>query len=401
MLKSSETRDVMVIGRSAEAVKNLTNRLQDLAGIRCRARLTDSTPLNTLLESGPRPDVLLVSCDDQHLQDLESLAAMDPWDRPPVIACGHLTSNEANRAVVRAGAFDLLSATPSQDELMTALKRVNDNRNNHNGDQPALADVTTLIGAAGGAGATFITTNLAHLTASISEQRTVVVDLDWLYTPIAAALGLKPDRGLIEAVQNSQSLDTVALEGYLAHHASGLNLLAAPQASGIQGDVDPDGYRRVLQLLRRGQEQIFIEGSRRLDGLTTVSLAESTHVCLVVEQSVAQLQNATRLHSLLLEQMGLPEDRLVVVVNRYSKHASLQPDLIAKTLGIEDPLLIPNRYELALESFDAAVPLLEMEPHSDLIRALKRLACRLGCIESRAPAGLLQRTLSALPWRHV
>ena len=401
MLKSSETRDVMVIGRSAEAVKNLTNRLQDLAGIRCRARLTDSTPLNTLLESGPRPDVLLVSCDDQHLQDLESLAAMDPWDRPPVIACGHLTSNEANRAVVRAGAFDLLSATPSQDELMTALKRVNDNRNNHNGDQPALADVTTLIGAAGGAGATFITTNLAHLTASISEQRTVVVDLDWLYTPIAAALGLKPDRGLIEAVQNSQSLDTVALEGYLAHHASGLNLLAAPQASGIQGDVDPDGYRRVLQLLRRGQEQIFIEGSRRLDGLTTVSLAESTHVCLVVEQSVAQLQNATRLHSLLLEQMGLPEDRLVVVVNRYSKHASLQPDLIAKTLGIEDPLLIPNRYELALESFDAAVPLLEMEPHSDLIRALKRLACRLGCIESPAPAGLLQRTLSALPWRHV
>jgi pilus assembly protein CpaE len=401
MLKSSETREVMVIGRSAEAVKNLTNRLQDVSGIHCRARVTDSTPLNTLIESGPRPDVLLVSCDDQHLQDLESLAAMDPWDRPPVIACGHLTSNEANRAVVRAGAFDLLSATPSQDELMTALKRVNNNRNNHNGDQPALADVTTLIGAAGGAGATFITANLAHLTASISEQRTVVVDLDWLYTPIAAALGLKPDRGLIEAVQNSQSLDTVALEGYLAHHASGLNLLAAPQASSIQGDVDPDGYRRVLQLLRRGQEQIFIEGSRRLDSLTTVSLAESTHVCLVVEQSVAQLQNATRLHSLLLDQMGLPEERLIVVVNRYSKHASLQPDLIAKTLGIEDPLLIPNRYELALESFDAAVPLLEMEPHSDLIRALKRLACRLGCIESPAPAGLLQRTLSALPWRHA
>jgi len=61
---------------------------------------------------------------------------------------------------------------------------------------------------------------------------------------------------------------------------------------------------------------------------------------------------------------------------------------------------MPNRYELALESFDAAVPLLEMEPHSDLIRALKRLACRLGCIESPVPASLLQRTLSALPWRH-
>ena len=400
MLKSSNTREVMVIGRSAEAVKNLTSRLHDLSGIHCRARVTDSTPLKTLLDSGPRPDVLLVSCDDEHLQDLESLAAMDPWDRPPIIACGRLTSNDANRAVVRAGALDLLSATPSQEELTTALKRVSHNRNNHNGEQPDLAEVTTLIGAAGGAGATFITANLAHLTASISEQRTVVIDLDWLYTPIAAALGLKPERGLIEAVQNSQSLDTVALEGYLAHHDSGLNLLAAPEASGIQGEVDPDGYRRVLQLLRRGQEQIFIEGSRRLDSLTTVSLAESTHVCLVVEQSVAQLQNATRLHSLLIDQMGLPAERLIVVVNRYSKHASLQPDLIAKTLGIEDPLLIPNRYELALESFDAAVPLLEMEPHSDLIRALKRLACRLGCIESPVPASLLQRTLSALPWRH-
>jgi pilus assembly protein CpaE len=344
--------------------------------------------------------VLLVSCSDDNLEDLESLAVLDPWDRPPVIACGRLTTNEANRAAIRAGATDLLGESPSQEDLAIALKRVTTAKH-VNGDSPVLAEVTTIIGAAGGAGGTFITANLAHLTASVSEQSTVVVDLDWLYTPIAAALGLKPERGLIEAVRNCHSLDAVALDGYLSRHASGLALLAAPEGGALQGEVDPEGYRRVLQLLRRSQQQIFIEGSRRLDGLTTVSIAESTHVCLVVEQSVAQLQNAVRLHSLLIEQLGLPTERLVVIVNRYSRHASVQPDVIAKTLGMEDPVLIPNHYQLALESFDAAVPLLEMQPHSDLIRALKQLATRLGCIEQTVEPGLLQRTLSVLPWRHA
>jgi len=68
---------------------------------------------------------------------------------------------------------------------------------------------------------------------------------------------------------------------------------------------------------------------------------------------------------------------------------------------MEDPVLIPNHYQLALESFDAAVPLLDMQPHSDLIRALKQLATRLGCIEQTVEPGLLQRTLSVLPWRHA
>jgi pilus assembly protein CpaE len=397
---NSGLREVMVIGRLAEAVKNLTHRLHDLSEFHCRARVTDSTPLKTLLDEAPRPDVLIVSCSDDNLQDLESLAVIDPWDRPPVIACGRLTTNEANRAAIRAGANDLLPELPAQEELVAALKRVTTAKQ-MNGDSPALAEVTTIMGSAGGAGATFITTNLAHLTATISDQRTVVIDLDWIYTPIAAALGLKPERGLIEAVRNSHSLDAVALEGYLARHASSLGLLAAPEGSVLQGEIDPEGYRRVLQLLRRGQQQIFIEGSRRLDSLTTVSISESTHVCLVVEQSVAQLQNAVRLHSLLIDQLGLPSERLLVVVNRYSRHASLQPDVIAKTLGIEEPILIPNHYDIALESFDAAVPLLDMEPHSDLIRALKELATRLGCIDQSVAPSLLQRTLSVLPWRHA
>lgn len=397
---SAGLREIMVIGRSAEAVKNLTHRLHDLSGYHCRARVTDGTPLKSLLDIDPRPDVLLVSCSDDDLLDLECLAVMDPWDRPPVIACGRLTTNEANRAAIRAGATDLLGESPTQEELATALTRITTAKQ-INGDSPTLAEVTTIIGAAGGAGGTFITANLAHLTASISAQHTVVVDLDWIYTPIAAALGLKPERGLIEAVSNCHSLDAVALDGYLSRHASGLGLLAAPEGGALQGDVDPEGYRRVLQLLRRSQQQIFIEGSRRLDGLTTVSIAESTHVCLVVEQSVAQLQNAVRLHSLLIDQLSLPDERLIVVVNRYSRHASLQPDVIAKTLGVDEPILIPNHYELALESFDAAVPLLEMQPHSDLIQALKQLAYRLGCIEETVAPGLLQRTLSALPWRHA
>jgi pilus assembly protein CpaE len=339
--------------------------------------------------------VLIVACSDDDLGDLEALAKIDATLRPPLIVCGTLRGAESNRAALRAGAIDLLPAAPGMAELVSALEHAVRHASRAE-PGPDRGRLVTILGAAGGVGTTFLACNLAHLSTVAGRRKTLLVDLDLVYSPLATALGLKPERGLIEALANLATLDTVALEGYIARHPSGLGLLACPDGSFTQQPIDGESFRTLLRLMRQGHEQVFVEGSRWLDAATTVALAESQHIVIVLEQSVAQVHNAARLFRLLTQQLGVPSSRIVVVLNRYTRRATVQGEMIARAIGCAEPVVVPNMYGLALDSMDAAIPLFDLDRGSAVARALLDLGQHLGEYAPEESEGLLRKAMSVL-----
>jgi pilus assembly protein CpaE len=401
----SPPADILVAGSNAAAVGTLVASLRDQPAWRAKSLVT-ATPralidaLSAAADGASRIVALIVVCDDQHLADLDALAAMDAAQRPPVIVCGTLKSAEANRAALRAGAIDLLPAAPPLAELLLALRHATQ----QNGGRARAAErgrLVTVIGAAGGVGTTFVACNLAHLSAAVGHRRTLLVDLDLVYAPLATALGVKPERGILEALQQLATLDTTALEGYITRHPSGLGLLASPEGSFTTQPIDGDSFRTLLRLMRQGHEQVFVEGSRWLDAATTVAIAESDHIVVVLEQSVAQVHNAARLYRLLTQQMGVPPARIVVVLNRYTRRATVQADMAAKAIGCESAMVIPNMYGLALDSMDAAIPLFDLDRGSAVARMLLELGQRLGDYPPAEPEGLLRKALGVLSRRQA
>jgi pilus assembly protein CpaE len=399
----SPPANVLVAGPNAAAVGTLVETLRDQPSWRTTSLLTSAPralidALSAAADGASRIAVLVIACDDDSLADLDTLAALDAVLRPPVIVCGTLKSAEANRAALRAGAIDLLPAAPPLAELLLALRHATQ----QNGAYAHAAErgrLVTVIGAAGGVGTTFVACNLAHLSTAAGHRRTLLVDLDLVYAPLATALALKPERGPLEALQQLATLDTTALEGYVTRHPSGLGLLASPEGSFTTRPIDGESFRTLLRLMREGHEQVFIEGSRWLDAPTTVALTESDHVVIVLEQSVAQVHNAARLYRLLTQQMGVPAGRIVVVINRYTTRATVQTDMAAKAIGCGTVEVIPNMYGLALDSMDAAIPLFDLDRGSAVARALLELGQRIGDYPPTEPEGLLRKALGVLSRR--
>jgi pilus assembly protein CpaE len=391
---------VLIAGSTSERISALRDILLDQP--RWRVTTLEAQKGNQLADAlitesaSPRPvRVVIVAYSDTDIGNLEALAMMDPAQRPPVIVCGALQNAEANRLAMRAGAADLLPAVPSKAELVAALERLVFQTNAVE-PQRIPGRLTTILGASGGVGASFLATNLAHLSVVVWSHKTLLVDLDPVYVTLATALGLAPERGLLEALQNTDTLDTTAFEGYVTHHGSGLGLLACAEGLFTSPTIDNEAFPKLLHIALQAYEMVFVDGSRWLDSATTTALAMSQSIVLVTDQAVVQVRNTAKLYRILTQQMGLPASRITVVINRYEVGATVQPDMVTQAIGCDDVVLIPNMSKLALESMDTAVPLFELDRKSALTRALISLGERLMTGSPAKPTGLFSRAFSLI-----
>jgi pilus assembly protein CpaE len=340
-------------------------------------------------------DAIVLCCDDPDLAPLAALATVPPERRPPVVLCGALGSREAARLAVRCGAADLLPAQPDHAEFVAALARIDEQASRRPAGSREAGAITTVIGVAGGVGASFIASNLAHLAVQRDHQSAVLVDLDLLYAPLTAYLGVKPEQGLAQAVDRVESLDTVALGAYVARHpTSGIGLLAGSGDAPYEaGGLPAENFRTLLRMLATQFDRVIVDAPRWLDGATTVALADSRHVLLVLEQSVGNVHNGARLYRVLTRDLGLPRDRVHVVLNRYSRRAAVTTADVERALGCSDIAEVNSEYELARDSLDSAVSVTDRGARSALARALGEVHTRVGGLARTDDGGFLRRAL--------
>jgi pilus assembly protein CpaE len=351
---------------------------------------------------GAVPAAIVLSCPDSPGSDADALlvlgelAPLAAAERPPIIICGELKSAVSLRLALRCGVQEMLPAQPEGAELLAALRRVA--RMAEAQRQPVASStpgqIISLIGAAGGVGASFLATNLAYLASQTDGQSALLVDLDLQFAPLTAYLGIKPDLGLTEAVNRVEALDALALTGYVAAHRSGLGLMAG---SGRTAEdlhaLAPDRFRALLDIATGRYSHVFVDVQRWLDPASTVAVLDSRNVVLVLEQSVGHVHNAVRLYRNLTRQLGVPAERVTVVVNRHSRRSAISTADIERALVCSNVVEIASEYELARDSLDTAMPLAERDRRSTLSRALVDLASRLGMGDKTVDTGFFKRAL--------
>ncbi len=225
MLNSSSRGPVraLVTSRSKAALQGLQEMLADRSELACTFKLIVNGHTDPLHGIDFTPDVLVLRFDEHHLAELTVLADSDAAGRPPLVVIGPAGSSEATRLAVRSGARDFLFEPVKAEELAAALVRVG--REHKPAVEQPQGALHAVVGAAGGVGTSFIACNLAHLLASTARRSCVLVDLDVNYAPLAHFLDLKPERGLVDALEVVDTLDEHALQGYVTRHRSGLRLL--------------------------------------------------------------------------------------------------------------------------------------------------------------------------------
>ena len=394
----SETLDIklniLLVSRRKDALDSLESALRPHASLRLQRKLVVNGHTDPLHDVATLPDVLILHLGETWRAELESLAARPADRRPGVIVVGSASDTQVMRLAMQAGARDLLPLPLVPADLVAALARVG--RDRHAVTSGSAASLSVFMNAKGGCGATLLACSVAHILSAASERRVMLVDLDLQFGAIPLYFDLFPKRGVLQALENLEGLDEVALDGYVVKHANGLKVLG--QAAEDALPIQPVSARAVEQLLSvsmRGHHHVIVDLPRRIDVTTTAAIERAQNIVLVVQQSVATLRDATRLMRCLRHDLGVGKDRIVVVVNRYDKNGAITAEDIQNSLSCADPVLVPNDFATVSRCIDAGTPLFQEARNAAITRAVMTLETRLGGTAAIQRQGLLARTFSS------
>ncbi|MBZ5516332.1 MAG: response regulator [Acidobacteriia bacterium] len=148
---------------------------------------------------------------------------------------------------MRSGCTEYLIKPVDRDQLLEALARVGARRKDKR--EQVVGQILAFLSAKGGTGAT---TLAIHLAAHLAQARkTLLVDLhpDLGDASIFLALA-KHQYHFYDLAENTHRLDAEFLQGFLARHRSGLEVLPAPDGVETTRHVSHEALQHILEFLR-------------------------------------------------------------------------------------------------------------------------------------------------------
>jgi pilus assembly protein CpaE len=292
-----------------------------------------------------------------------------------IFANGEMTQPASIVASMRAGAGEYIDQSAGSDALLEALTRYSSSRLRSFG-AAGRARVFTFLSAKGGAGCTTAAVNTA---LALQQSHGDVVLLD--FAPIGHAalhLNLKPQFGVLDALQNLHRMDVSLLDGLMTTTKEGLHLLAGPQQP-YPTEPTPGELARLFDLLVNHYRFVVVDASSRLDQTTRLLSDLSNAVLVVAQTDVVSLWSAGRIHAFLEE--GTGRDRLRIVLNRYKKIPGFTDEDVQQVTNCKVLWKVPNAYQVISPSIDNGTPIV-LQEGPEISRSFRALAATLAAASS-------------------
>ena len=296
----------------------------------------------------------------------------------PLIAAAYEPPLSLVRALVRAGAHDVVPLPLDIGELETSLLPIRD-RLKRGGARDSAANGKTVcvIKSVGGIGATSLLGQLA-IRAAEQEQRfgreVCLIDLDLQFGNAAFQLGLRPSLTFFDLVEAKDRLDAELLRTTTTTHASGLKVIAAPSSLMPLDAVASEQLIKILELAKSEFGTVFLDLPSNWTNWSLSLLAQADLVLLITELSVSGLHRAKRQLDLLRDQ-DLSSVELRIVVNRFEKGLmrTIRPADVQKTLGRDISYTIANEPTVMHPAIERGVPISDIKRKSTLAKDIDLL----------------------------
>lgn len=371
---SSKEFSVLIASRSPDALTQLKSVISMLpAQVNIHCRLISNGHSDPLYGLEQLPDLLVFRVGESWQAELEALCSRQADMRVPTLIISEDTASQAMRLSMKAGARDFFPEPLDEAELQRTVDQLY--REAIDSKEALNAQLTVVMNAKGGSGASLIATNLAHQMALESRGKVVLVDLDLQFGSLSHYLDLNPKRGIKQALENVEDLDTLALEGYLANHVSGLKVLSSESDRLLLNDeVSTEQLQQLFKLLAQDHQHLVVDLPRQIDLITTTVLERADQIVLTLQQGITYLRDAARLIEVMRRDLDIPDHRILVVLNRYDKSAPISIEEVAKALKHQPILTMPNDFKHVTESLNNGLPLQQIARRAPISRALHALS---------------------------
>ncbi|APE42017.1 hypothetical protein BOO69_00275 [Sulfitobacter alexandrii] len=235
-------------------------------------------------------------------------------------------------------------------------------------------DVTVMLRARGGAGASTLAVNLAAAIARDAKPgTTALVDLDIQNGAIALMLDLPDSDQATRFVRGDAVPDAAFLDKAMVRHASGVDVLTAPDVFAPLSAISPQDMVTLMTALKTRYDNIVIDMPQTVVDWMDPVLANAARVLVVSDMSLPSVRRTRRLIDLIAEEhMTLP----IKVVMNFEKKPLVTTEAqkeAAQLIG--RPLIhwIPTDARAAKRAIDLGTPLIGNAKRSGPARAIVAL----------------------------
>ncbi len=312
------------------------------------------------------------------LSELDKLSGVcDPGTQ--VIAIGEVNDISVFRDMLDAGIADYLLKPVDQNRLKQAYE------NAHRRADPAvaaagaiktLADVVVVVGARGGVGASMVASNMAWLLGHENGKKVGLVDLDPYYGNIAMAFSLDVGRGLSEALEAPDRIDSELIERTMIKEHDNLRVLGAEESMQNEVPMDSMSIETLIEKLRESFQVVVVEAPRGHLQAVKAAMRMATHILFVTDYSVVGMRDVIRLSG-LANSVAAGTKQLVVANHGSTPNTDVNAKDFEATTGLPVDAEIPSdskSVSLAMNA-GAAIPL--AAGRSAVVKALRKLCAVL------------------------
>jgi pilus assembly protein CpaE len=347
-------------------------------------------------QNQPTPSLLVVESLDsaqQLLGYLEQLAEVcDAGTK--VVVVGNANDIALYRELMRRGVSEYLVPPLGTLQMIAAITALYSDP-----AQPFIGRQIAFCGAKGGAGASTLAHNVAHLISERMGANTVLVDLDLAFGTAGLDFNQDPLHGIADALSQPDRLDPVLMERMMARCGDHLSLFAAPATLEKDFDIPVETFEEVAQKIRSSTPYVVLDLPHAWTPWKRRMLVTSDDVIVVAEPDLASLRNAKNLVDLV--RAARPNDAPPrVVLNKVGMPG--RPEIPVKefgeALGVTPALSIAFDAKLFGQAANNGQMISEVGPkakQAESLEALARMISRRETGEEPAPrpASLLDRLL--------
>jgi pilus assembly protein CpaE len=311
-----------------EVTRETVNRVVSHLGVlEAKVRAGDLAIDRKAIDPKAPPDLMLldVSGNADPVAALGEIIQLCPR-ATRVLVIGSVNDVSLYRSLTSLGVIDYLVKPISGEVLHDALAALLDERGPSGGVQTR---VTAFLGARGGIGTTSLAVATAWYFVHEFHQRAALIDLDLHFGTLALGLDLEPGRGLREALEHPERIDSLLISSAMSSAGERLKVLAGEESLEESMHFHAEGFGPLFEILANDFDQLVIDLPRSLDDGSRHVISNVDSFLLVTDLSLAGLRDALRIMDL---------------VKRIGSKAS--PILVASQVGA------PHRGEISQREFE-------------------------------------------------
>jgi len=327
--------------------------------------------LSTAVAAGaPECAVLLVDISDspdpaadiQHLTDSGA---------KHIVATGPVNDVTLYRTLTDAGARDYLVSPILEEELARALVARPRNEISEAAELTTLS--TAVIGTRGGVGATTVAVSVAWLLAHDYGQRTALLDLDLQFGTCALALDLLPGRGLREALEAPDRIDSMFISSAMVNESENLYVLGGEEPLDDSLFVAPDGIEMLFASIQPDFSHLMVDLPRSMVTFQRPLLAQMSNILLVSDLSLSGMRDAVRLKSLI---RTVSQDVAVdmVVVESHDKRTAIEKTDFERGIEAKIAYVVPYDARAAADAANNGKAIPAVGGRKPLLKSYRKLA---------------------------